>query len=294
MPHGIEAFNTEARRFLVFLKNTDQKRVEVEVILSNLQRHAPNAWAKATRSRLPFVVYSMGAGNGRMEIPLIKRFADTHKTNLSVFCDDISPVMRKKFMASAEAANVAGIVSGYRVIDFEDPAYTPPTADLSISSHVWYYLKHWASAGRDNSLLKFQRTIRPGGAGVITLYSARSDRYKLLSLYHELGGSPPEAPSEEVERKLVEVGIAYAVDNDKSFTNMSSCFEGGRFFPNEVGRKMLSFIFRTDWNLLPEPTRRQLGQTLTKICDRNGSASLEQRDTYIWLSDSSPVLGAVN
>jgi hypothetical protein len=117
------------------------------------------------------------------------------------------------------------------------------------------------------------------------LYSARSDRYELLRRYHELGGSHPGAPSEIVERKLVENGIGCAAEYADSAMNMSSCFHSGRFDPNEDGRMMLSLTLRTDWDALSQTMRRSLGRTLTEICDKNGARSLVLRNAYIWISD---------
>ena len=82
----------------------------------------------------------MGAGHGALEIPLIHLLTAQGMMNLDFFCDDISSVMHDEFWAKVEAAGVTRTVRDYKVVDFEDPAYTPPIADLSISSHVWYFL----------------------------------------------------------------------------------------------------------------------------------------------------------
>ena len=50
--------------------NTNQKVVGIRVVLSGLKRHSPSAWARGV-STGSFVDYSMGAGNGALEIPLI-------------------------------------------------------------------------------------------------------------------------------------------------------------------------------------------------------------------------------
>jgi hypothetical protein len=283
-----QAFDSDPYRFSVFLENTNQKHVEVQFILSGMKHHAPGLWERAVDATSAFAIYSMGAGNGGMEIPLLRELGSRRgrRSELSFFADDVSPAMCAEFWDNAKAADITKFLAGYdyKVVDFEDVGYTPPAADLSISSHVWYYLNEWrAGSGVNNSLLKFSRSIRPNGAGVITLYSRRSDRYELLAHHYELGGSQPEPPSDVVEETLVELGAAPGVDYKDSWMDVSLCFKDGRFDPTEKGRALLSFMFRTDWNSLPAETRSSLGQALTRICDRNGHLSLVLRDAYLWL-----------
>ena len=139
------AFDTRKERFATFLRNTDQKEVQLEATLHGLQQRAPNAWTKATDPTQEFRAYFVGAGNGGLEIPFAKSVIESRgtKNGFSIFCEDVSAPMKEEFLRNAEAAGLTETVKEYEIVPFENPAYAPRSADFSVCSHVWYYVQNW-------------------------------------------------------------------------------------------------------------------------------------------------------
>ncbi|QQG37771.1 MAG: hypothetical protein HYS26_04070 [Candidatus Kaiserbacteria bacterium] len=281
------AFNAARERFAVFLRNTDQKEVQLDATLSGIQRMAPAAWSKLRNSEQLFRIYVMGAGNGGLELPLLKSFIAERgtKDNISISCEDVSQTMASEFNTNAITAGLSDIVSDYQVIPFEDPSHDPPLSDFSMSSHVWYYIQDWRNTPKEtNTLQKFANSLDTNGVGLITIYSSTSDRYELLAELHKHTAQPaPELPGEEIVAELAKLNIENQSEIVNAHTDVSSCFQDGAFSPNRDGKLLLSFILRTDWERLPEAAQRGIGERLAEIVRRNGRAEMVFRDLYIWL-----------
>ncbi|MDO8522150.1 MAG: hypothetical protein Q7S08_02580 [bacterium] len=281
------AFDVRKERFSAFLRNTDQKEIQLQATLHGLQQRAPTTWRKAIDPNQEFRAYFVGAGNGGLEIPFAKAIMDSRgtKNGLSIFCEDVSAPMKEEFLRNAEAAGLTETVKEYAVVPFENPTYAPRRADFSASSHVWYYVQNWKNVPREsNSLAKFQSTIQDGGVGLITLYSRQSDRYEILAYLHSLGKqSTPELPGEEIIDELQVLNIRSETNIVDAHTNVSACFQSGEFNPTDEGKLLLSFILRTYWNVLSEDVKASVGRKLTEITERNGRLQMIFRDLYVWI-----------
>ncbi|MFB8280994.1 hypothetical protein [Nocardia colli] len=281
------AFNSRKERFSAFLRHTDQKQIQLLAVVEGIRQHAPSVWARATASEGEFHACFVGAGNGGLEIPLIQVIALNRGTleGMKIYCSDASDAMREEFMTHAHTAGVDTVVERYDTHRFEDPEYRPHQADLLIASHVWYYVEDWRYApGSFNSLVKFHRTVRDRGVGLITLYSESSDRYELITQLKSIDlQTEQEFPGEAVAEECVRLEIPHETGLMEAQTDVSCCFHNDKFDPGHEGRLLLSFILRADWDDLPKDTRDNIGRKLTEIVKRNGAAKMIFRDLYVWI-----------
>ena len=283
----IDAFSKDKERFDVFLRNTDQKQVQLQATLTGLHRFSPRLWRTIVAPNQAFRMLAVGAGNGGIEIPLIKAFIKARgtKDRITLFCEDVSSIMENQFWRHAETTNLQDIIGDYQVIPFEDAAYSPPKADFVISSHVWYYITGWKGTSREkNTLVKFYSAIAKDGIGLITLYSEQSERYVLLKRLHDYTGKgEPELPGERVAAELHNLNIKCQTEIAEAHTKISSCFADGVFAPTYEGKALLSFVLRTDWDDIPGPAKEAVGKKMAEIVLQNEKAEMVFRDLYIWI-----------
>ncbi len=281
------SFNKNKERFAVFLRNTDQKKVQVEATLTGLRQNAPKLWERFLLPNQDIRILSVGAGNGGFEIPLVKTLLDMHgsKKGFKLSCEDISPTMKREFIKNAEKAELLDVLDEYKIAPFDDDSYVPPTANFVLSSHVWYYIKNWSGIEPSkNTLTKFHSAISKEGIGLIILHSEKSDRYTLLKHSHDItGNEEPERHGEQVIAELRSQNIKNHSETTVAHTNVSSCFLNGSFAPSDEGKLLLSFILRTDWKEIPVSTQKAVGMKLEEIVQKNGKYEMAFRDLCIWI-----------
>jgi hypothetical protein len=293
------AFNEASVRFNTFLANTDQKLRTREAIHIGLAEYAPDVLENLASPVYPFTVLYVGAGNGGLEIPLTGELIEQRGTasKVKVFCEDPSAEMAKQFQARISNPNQShpeslftpDILRGYAVTPFENPDYDPPLTDISIASHVWYYVGGWRDASApENSLAKFANTVLEfeaiRGVGLITLQSVASDRHNLRSLFLKLTESAEtELAGEEVGAVADELALSTRVSTIESHTNVASCFQDGIFNPTPEGKHLLSFILRDSWDTLSPDTQRPIAERLTEMTDNNGGRHMRFIDTALWI-----------
>ncbi|KKU20033.1 MAG: hypothetical protein UX30_C0005G0074 [Candidatus Saccharibacteria bacterium GW2011_GWA2_46_10] len=290
------AFRQHSERFGAFLANTNQKVRTQEAILEWLKDFPPGLWQRLQDPTVPFSVLYVGAGNGGIELPLTGRFLQARDSyaNFEVHCEDPSAEMEAQFREALQAVErsfpdslVSPRLVDYAVIPFEDPAYIPPEADFALASHVWYYIgNHNDRKSIEDSLLKFARAIKSDGAGLITVQSQASDRFKLRSLYLELTDpSETELSGEELSQTATLVDIRHNLSTITSEVNLSSCFDqNGDFNPNDEGKLILSFILRADWDGLDPGVQAAVSAKILRLCYVNAGQHLKFIDSAIWIS----------
>lgn len=287
-PTSQAAFQQHKEWFGAFLKNTDQKGVLKRTVLHYLQTDFPQIWSRIQDPDYAFTSLFVGVGSGGLEIPLLQEFALARgmQNNFVTFCEDPSPQMKEAFFIAAKKEGVEDQIVEYNLALFEDPSYMPPQADLALASHVWYYVNEWRGVeAQGNSLVKFAKTLSErSGTGMIALHSGTSDRFLLSSTYASLLGLKPELAGEEIAAELFRQGIQHKCVITESHLNIASCFNQGRFDPNEEGINLLSFIFRAPWNKLDPSIQERLLPILLSQVQANGKEVLILRDCQIWIS----------
>ncbi len=287
-PTSQAAFQKNKEWFGAFLKNTDQKEVLKRTVLHYLESNLPQIWNRIIDPKYAFRSLFVGVGNGGLEIPLLQEFALTRGTqdNFVTFCEDPSPQMKEAFFIAAKKGRIEDQIVEYNLDCFEDSSYMPPQVDLALASHVWYYINEWRGIdGEGNSLVKFAKTISErSGSAMIALHSGTSDRFLLSSTYASLLGLKPELAGEEVAAELSRLGIRHKCVITESHLNIASCFNQGRFNPNQEGINLLSFIFRAPWDQLDSSIQEKLLPILLSQVQANGKEELILRDCQIWIS----------
>ncbi|KAA8881863.1 class I SAM-dependent methyltransferase [Nocardia colli] len=268
-------------------RHTDHMQVQLHATVDGIQRHAPMTWQLSMDREREFYASFIGAGNGDFEIPLIQSLAARRGAvdGLLVYCSDISPTGRAEFLARARTAGVGTAVQQYEIVSFEDPGHRPQRADLLIAADVWHHIERW----RDipdifNSLVKFQHSVRDRGAGLITLASKRCDRYRLAAHLAAIGlRTVPEPPGEAVAEECALLGLPYRTELVEAHTDLSACFDGEKFQPDQEGRQLLTFLLEVDWDELPEFAKNSVERKLLGITTGNRAATLIRRELYVWI-----------
>ncbi len=281
------AFREQQERFAVFLKYSDQKDVQRTATLEGLRDKSPDVWRRVQDKDYAFTAYYMGVGNGGLEIPLTQDFIVSRgsKQGITLVCEDPSPQMQEGFYAAAQKVGIDDLVMEYAPTTFEDPAYQPPDADFSLSSHAWYYVPDWKDAPREqNTLVKFANTIHAKkGVGLITVYSNTSDRYHLRANFLKETPNQLEPSGEEIVAELERLGIKHEAEVIEAHTDISSCFQNGSFNPTDEGKLLLSFLLRASWNNQPDNIKQQVANDLTRMLQQNGKPEMNFKDLYIWI-----------
>ena len=280
---AIPAFQDRKEWFAAFLKNTDQKETQKKGTLLVLQTVFPSLWERIQNPRYPFTSIFVGAGSGGMEIPLMKEIGKIRgEPSFTVFCEDPSSEMRDLFFLNADS-EIQKQVAEYNLLPFEEETYQPPQADFVLASHVWYFIKNWKGVEKErNALVKFTSLFEEKkGGGLITLQSQTSDRYCLNAACAELLGKKKELVAEEIALELERLGIDHQILQIESHLNVSSCFEAGRFNPNDEGKCLLSFLLFTSWEDLPSDVKERMKEEFLSKVKTNGKEELILRDLQI-------------
>lgn len=283
----VQAFTKSTEWFAAFLANTDQKEVTFNKILEKLQKRFPRVWQAICNPNYKPRILFIGAGTGGLEIPLVQKIIKARQNNrdIEVFYEDPSGTMKEKFKASAQETGIDDVVIDYSLKKFEDPDYEPPDADLTIASHVWYYVGDWKGVEQErNSLAKFTKTVTTrSGVALIVLQSTKSDNFRIRTIYSPQICGIQERCAEQLTDEFDRLGIDYQYDIVEAHTNVGSCFQDGEFRPTGEGKNLLSFILRKSWDSLGMEIRDGVARQLSQIVEQNGTEEMIFRDGYIWI-----------
>ena len=277
-------FTTKSESFASFLRHTDQKSITQKAIIDGLQSHFPSVWKRIKDAGYDMNILYAGVGNGGVEIPLTEQFLETRGEmgdGIKVYCEDPSIQMREQFYAAAQEAGILNIIQEYNLDRLED--YHPPSVDLAVVSHVMYYVEDW-----DHVLLKLAGAVKERrGLVLLTHQSEKSDNFQMRTRYSpRVHPGAQERYGEEITAALDRLSIrhlSYIVD---AHTDVSECFQEGKFNPTVVGKQLLTFILRTPWDTLPDEIKEGVAKCLSDIVENNHKQFLIFRDLYIWIPGS--------
>jgi SAM-dependent methyltransferase len=287
------AFTQRSEWFNAFLASTTQKRVTDKAIVDGLATYAPGVQERLEDADADFDVLYVGAGNGGLELPLTEALLEIRgsRDRFGVYCVDPAVEMEAQFRQNLIAAGRVDpdVIKEYAVAPFEDISYKPPKADLSVASHVWYYIDGWEEADvRKNSLAKLAGALKPDGSGLITLQSNTGDLFNLRTGFEEARGSNiSHISGEQIGARLKALGISLVEATIESQTSVINCFTEGRFAPNENGKRLLSFMLRADWdneNEVSKGVQDRIGCQLTDMVQANGAEHMRFIDNALWIS----------
>ncbi len=316
----LAAFRTQLHRWDVFQHMTNQKHSEEWTIDFQLRNEQHDIFDRLVGDDEVHITL-LGVGNGEMELnflqhALIFRRPDTYK-DIHIHCEDPSTEMRNLFFAEVKKRKLVPFSKldiDFDIHTVEDTNYHMPHSDLIIASHMFYYLTGWKEGNNPNDPL--QKIIsgleKRNGAAVIVLQSERSEIWRLRQLYNDLlHNGQTETSSYDVMRALKRLDPPFVEDTSyDSALDVRSLLsdefmldEGGtktRFDPTDEGKALLSFVFRTDWNKIPEPIQKQLGQAILRYAaeklnlhtqnfkDHSSFLWLKHVDDYIWVRPVFP------
>ena len=284
-----EVFQMHADVFGAFLRNTDQKPVQLAATLKGLRTEFPAVWSRVMSPDKEFHGVFIGAGNGVPERMLVKEMitARGSSSGINVYLMDTSQQLGLEYLMAVQGdEQLSGITREYQIHSFESDNYSiPHPADIALASHVFYYIPI-----DEANLKKFSDGISPQGVGLITLQSETSDNFAIRSKYSpKVYPGSEERYGEEISEVLDASGIDYKSQVVECHTDISSCFdERGGFNPNVEGKLLLSFLLRASWDTVSPAIQHELAKDLSVIAEKNKLVGYEKptmvfRDLFVWI-----------
>lgn len=284
-----QQFNNRPEWFNAFLANTNQKIVQEAVLAGVFESRYPTLWKRIADPEYSLEILFAGGGTGESEtlfaLRVKKLRGEKGLENVSLYYEDVSFQMYERFKATARTHGIDHTVKEYSIHKFEDPYYVPPDVDIALGFQMWSYVRRSKdSVAKMSPLEKFAKTVqKKGGIAVLSLQSQEGDlhavRGKRIPLFH----GHPDLVAEEVQGELKNLGINFYAKTAEAVTDISSCFQEGKFDPTAEGKNILSFMLRASWDSLTEQQQQEVAEDIKKLVVKNGPEQLFFRDTYLFI-----------
>ncbi len=276
---SLDLYNSTRKYFFSFLGRTTQKLEEIKHLEEYLPHYSPQM-VSALEKGGSVNFLDIGAGTGKVSIPLLKRFQgmdySAREPNLGMGILLYLNYLSNDFPMQRLSIN-------------PDPStdYGKEKHDFVLASHSLYYLDDWPSA-----LNAIYNSLVPGGAACIILGSKESGLFKLRDkFFPQLFGISP-VPAESLERILANEHIPFTSHVLHSTLNISSSdldsldesrdkniLEDGLW--DMSLDSLFSFLLRVDYSKLPESTKENVESLISHIT--KSSKHLELVDKAVWL-----------
>ena len=139
-----EVFQMHADVFGAFLRNTDQKPVQLAATLKGLRTEFPAVWSRVMSPDKEFHGVFIGAGNGVPERMLVKEMitARGSSSGINVYLMDTSQQLGLEYLMAVQGdEQLSGLTREYQIHSFESDNYSiHHTAGIGLASPVFYSL----------------------------------------------------------------------------------------------------------------------------------------------------------
>ncbi len=282
----MDPFDLNNKKREAFLEHSDYAKVYEEHLMATLQRLMPTLSGRLSNEKQECSLYLVDAKNGLLEIPLLKNIIKQRGSIKEFYltCQGVSGTMRKEFIQRAIESELGNLVKDYQVVSFEDPLYTCPMAHLAIAPDEWFDIVSWKNTPREhNSLIKFRNSFRTNGAGLLVFPYHAGDRSLLLQ---EIKSAV--IAGEEVVEELVHLEVRHQGYILETIVNTECCFQRGRFYPNQEGELLLSYVLQVEWTLLSPQVKKNIGEKVTEFRAHYGKQQMILQHLFIWIFSGTP------
>jgi hypothetical protein len=313
------AFGADQGRWQTFLEFSNQKPAEAHYLFTQLRDNHPDIFNRLTGDGEVHITL-LGVGSGEVELDfltkVIEKRATSAQSNVFLHCEDPSEQMKQVFSNNLQKGKRLTVFSQAH-IDFspmkmEDPDYHIQPSDFVIVSHALYYVRGWKdTADEYNPLRKIMQAIEQrDGAAVIVVQGNTSNIWNIRDYYHilrkdhqtEVTGNDVTSVLEQLDVPFIDAIIGESDMNAGFFIhhdnqNSPDIFT---FDPTVEGKRLLSFIFRTDWDSIPQDIQDKLGHIVVSHVQNNQNFLphqfqagrslywLKHNDAYIWVRPRVP------
>jgi len=277
-------FQDKPEWFLAFLNATQQKLVQVGHILETMSSSHLRTVERLRSGNGRVSIY--GGGTGISEIQAVAALSGGQLGLLHY--EDPSLEVAHMFRRNMLKHNL-DIPVDMSLLPLEHPDYSPPEeTDFSLAMHMLYYVQGWRSTDDlQNPLRKMYNSLSDDGTGLAIVQSAQSDNYifrnEFLPKVH--GTEVAALRGEEICDALHKMNIPHRSEVVDCFTSVDHCFsDSDAFDPNSEGKKLLSFLIRSEWDQVPPDLQQQIGEHMTERTNVvDGKRAMVFRDSYIWM-----------
>lgn len=270
---SVVTYNRDRRRFLSFLKRTNQKEVMAEYVANHLKCYASGV-SGALRTGQQLVVWDVGAGAGDEYLPLLKRFQEDSAQVYTLVHEPNMGVASRFFFNHLVAGFDFGRLRS-RADSMVDVARDEPASkDFVLASHMFYYLEDW-----EGSLRAIYDSLVPGGVACLALTSEQGNLYQVRKrFFPALKGAPPHS-GEQLSHLLTRMKIPHKDELVTSTLRLEERVEED--YKVEFGMDALySFFLRVDYNGLPEKERKEVDHFVRNRAKKKGWAL---KDWVVWI-----------
>lgn len=274
----------------VFLKYSNYAKVHWEHLKRGLACSMPKLWQQFLDSTQESSLYLVGARNGLLEIPLLQEIIKQRGSvkEFYLICQGLSSGMRKEFRQRALDSGFINLKAEYQVVHFEDSLYTEPLVDIAVAPYEWFDLVAWKNTPQEhNSLVKFRNALHHGGAGIIVLPYQAGDRFLLLQML-KLFSPATMIMGEEVVEELFRLQVRHQAYIVETMVDTECCFQRGRFYPNQDGEKLLSYLLQVEWQSLSKSAMKSLGEKIKELRAHYNKPKILLQHLYIWIFPGTP------
>lgn len=221
-------------------------------------------------------ILCIGGGSGKADLNIIKKLK---VKDLVINYIDPSKSMKNFFVKEAAKLGLENRLRRVDLSKFEEDAYKPPKADLILCVSSVYFLEGWRVVSKKNPLLKIYNNLVTGGTAVVVLKNDKSDHCAV-----KRAGGGGKTCGRDVRMILRKLKIPHYWEKISTHIDVSACFQGKAFKPNKQGIQLLSFMFKGQWDKLPEKTRGKIIKILkSKVMMINNKPVLKADHDCIWI-----------
>ena len=121
------------------------------------------------------------------------------------------------------------------------------------------------------------------GVALLSIGSELSDSHTLRRALMPILHGLDEPTAEEVIQEAERLRLSFWSEIRNSSLVVDSMFDrSGRLVPSSLGKALLSFLLRVDWEALPESRKQRVAEVIQDLVRQNGQRRLCFLDSYIW------------
>lgn len=247
-------YEKQSSTFQTYIKNTKQK----EILVKNIIKKITSSFKKDQ----DFVFTDVGAGDGKVTIPIINFLKDKTKLTCNVIePSDLIDVLKQK-------SNFENI--NYLKKKIED--VNIPKSDFILVSHVLAYLNDY-----QKTIKSIYTSLKDKGIALIVTTNPKSGDVQLKI---ELGRDFASLKNINLTKNIINFletnNITHQLETIPSEINTSGCIS-----LNEDGKAIISFFYHEPFDELTNKDIKDFQSAVNELSNKDNK--LMKKDDYIWV-----------
>ena len=247
-------YEKQSNIFQIYIKNTTQKQILVKNIIAKLKS------SFKLKEKLDFVFTDIGAGDGKVTIPIIKFLEEQTKLT----CHVIEPSdLIDAFKQNCKSNNVQYYKQ--KIDEFKIPR-----SDFILVSHVLVYVDDY-----EKTIQKIYAALKDTGIALLIETNPHSDDDQLKL---KLGKTKLKKfnLTSDIIKFLKANSIKHQLETVDSEIDTSGCIS-----LNEEGKALISFFYHKPFQELTKKEITDLQNAIKELA--NESHKLTKKEDYVWI-----------